>query len=101
MYTNLKTFAHTYITKHTHTPLSQTTAHGALLASAGADGAGFTLHKNIHIANQSPHKQELMWGVHNARKLEDLLEMHPQLFVMLGINLNSHNAFVWGTTRFS
>jgi hypothetical protein len=32
MYTNLKTDAHKYNTKHTLTPLSHTTKHGALIA---------------------------------------------------------------------
>jgi ribonuclease HI len=58
-YTNLKTDAHTYSTKHTHMPLSQTTTHGALIARPAADGADFTLHKK-HITNQCSshtHKQ--------------------------------------------
>jgi hypothetical protein len=44
-YTNLKSNAHTHSTKHTHTPLSQTSKHGALLARAAEDGADFTFHK--------------------------------------------------------
>jgi hypothetical protein len=44
-YTNLNTDAHTYNTKHTHTPLSQPTKHGALLARAVADGSDFSFHK--------------------------------------------------------
>jgi hypothetical protein len=45
-YPNLKTNAHTHSTKHTHTPLSQTSKHGgALLARAAEDGADFTFHK--------------------------------------------------------
>jgi hypothetical protein len=42
---------HTYITNHTHTPLSQASKHGALLARAAAAGADFTFHKKTH---QSP-----------------------------------------------
>jgi hypothetical protein len=45
-YTNLKTDSHTHSTKHTHTPLSQTSKHGALLARAAEDGADFTFHKS-------------------------------------------------------
>jgi ribonuclease HI len=44
-YTNLKAEAPTYSTKHTLTPLSQTTKHGALLARAAEDGADFSFHK--------------------------------------------------------
>jgi hypothetical protein len=47
-YANLKTYAHTYNTKHTHTPVSQTTKHGALLPRAAADGADFNFHNNTH-----------------------------------------------------
>jgi hypothetical protein len=47
VYTNLKTDAHTYNTKHTHISLAQTTKHNALFARAAADGADFTLHKNM------------------------------------------------------
>jgi ribonuclease HI len=69
--TNLKADAHTYSTKHTHTPLSHATKHGALLARAAEDGADFSFHKkytsliNIHFT----HKQEFMWGVHHTRLL--------------------------------
>jgi hypothetical protein len=68
-YTNLKTDAHTYSTKQTHTPLSQTPKHGALLARAAEDGADFTFHKKHTLLTniQFTHKQELMWGVHNTR----------------------------------
>jgi ribonuclease HI len=64
-YTNLKTDAHTYTTKHTHTTLSQTSKHGALLARAAKDGADFTFHKkHTTLTNiQFTHKQEFMWGV--------------------------------------
>jgi hypothetical protein len=70
-YTNLKTDAQTYSTKHTHTPLSQTTKHGTLLARAAADGADFTFHKKYtSLTNvRFTHKQEFMWGVHNTRLL--------------------------------
>jgi hypothetical protein len=54
-------YADTYNTKHTHTPLSQTSKHGALLARAGAAGADFTFHKttpqspmsNSHTSNKN------------------------------------------------
>jgi hypothetical protein len=46
-YTNLKTDAHTHSIKHTHTPLSHTSKHGALLARAAEDGADLSFHKNI------------------------------------------------------
>jgi hypothetical protein len=36
---------HTTPNTHTHTPLSQTTKHGARLARAAEDGAGFTFRK--------------------------------------------------------
>jgi hypothetical protein len=67
MYTNLKTDAHTYITKQTHTPLSQ--IHGALLARAAADGADFTFHKKHTSLTHAmfTHNHEFMWGVHNTR----------------------------------
>jgi hypothetical protein len=70
-YTNLKTDAHTHNTKHTHTPLSQTSKHGALLARAAEDGADFTFDKKrTTLTNtQFTHKQEFMWGVHNTRLL--------------------------------
>jgi hypothetical protein len=70
-YTNLKSGAYIFSTKHTLTPLSHTTNHGALLARAAEDGADFTLHKrrttltNIHFT----HKHEFIWGVHNTRLL--------------------------------
>jgi hypothetical protein len=51
MYTNLGTDAHTYNIKHIHSPLSQTTNNGALLARAAADGADFTFHKNTSLTN--------------------------------------------------
>jgi hypothetical protein len=35
---------------------------------------------------------------HDARKLEDWLEMQPQHFVMLGNNRDSYNAVVWATS---
>jgi ribonuclease HI len=44
-YTNLKADANTYNIKHTHTPLSQTTKHGALFARDAEDGADFSFHK--------------------------------------------------------
>jgi hypothetical protein len=61
-YINLKTDAHTHThnTKHTHTPLSHTSKHGALLARAKEDGTDFTFHKN-HTALTNTlftHKQE-------------------------------------------
>jgi hypothetical protein len=58
-YTNLKTDAHAHSTKHTHTLLSQTSKHGALLARAAEDGADFTFHKNqTTLTNiQFTHKQ--------------------------------------------
>jgi hypothetical protein len=43
---------HAYITKDTHTPFSQTTKHGALLARAAAEGADFTFHqKHTSVTN--------------------------------------------------
>jgi hypothetical protein len=70
MYTNLKTDAHTHSTKHTHTPLSQTSKHGALLTRAAEDGANFTFHKkHTTLTNtQFTHKQEFMWGVGAKRR---------------------------------
>jgi hypothetical protein len=80
-YTNFKVDAHTYTTNHKHTPLSQTTKHGALLARATADGAYFTFHKKrtslTHV--QFTHKQEFMWGVHNTR----LLSHNPTLHCLM------------------
>jgi hypothetical protein len=66
-YTNLKTDAHTYNTKHTHTPLSHPTKNGTLLASAAEDGVDFTFYKtHTRLSNtQFTHKQEFMLGVHN------------------------------------
>jgi hypothetical protein len=63
MYINLKTDAHTYNAKHTHTHLSQTSNNGALLARAAADGADFTFHKkDSSITNiEFTHKQGFMW----------------------------------------
>jgi ribonuclease HI len=52
-YTNLKADAHTYSTKHTHTPLSKTTKHGALLARAAEDGADLSFHKNTQPSQLS------------------------------------------------
>jgi hypothetical protein len=71
IYTNLKPYAHTNSTKHTHTPLSQTSKHGHLLARAKDDGADFTFHKkHTKLTNtQFNHKQEFVWGVHNPRLL--------------------------------
>jgi hypothetical protein len=62
MYTNLKTGAHTKNTNHMHTPLSQTSKHGAHLARAAAVGADFTFRgKHASLTNvQFTHKQELM-----------------------------------------
>jgi hypothetical protein len=37
----------------------------------------------------------------DARKLQDRLEMQPQRFVILGINVDSYNAVVWVPSRFS
>jgi hypothetical protein len=69
-YTNLKADAHTYSTKHTHSPLSHTSKHGALLARAAEAGADFSFQKNTSLTNiQFTHKQEFMWGVHNTRLL--------------------------------
>jgi hypothetical protein len=57
MYTNLKTDAHTFSTKHTHT-----TKHDILLARAAEDGADFNFHKTRKSPTnaQFTHKQELM-----------------------------------------
>jgi hypothetical protein len=44
-YTNLKTDAQKYNIKHTHTPLSRTTKHGAVLARPVSDCADFSFHK--------------------------------------------------------
>ena len=61
-YTILKTDAHTHSIKHTHTPLSQTSKHGALLARAAKAGADFSFHKkHSTLTNiQFTHKQEFM-----------------------------------------
>jgi hypothetical protein len=37
----------------------------------------------------------------DAHKLKDMLEMQPQRFAMLGINLDSYNVVVWVTSQFS
>jgi hypothetical protein len=70
-YTNLRSEAYKHNIKHTHTPLAHTTKHGALLARAAADGAGFSLHKTHASRNnvQFTHKQDFMWGNHNTRRL--------------------------------
>jgi hypothetical protein len=70
-YTTLEANAHYYNNKQTHTPLSRTTKHGALSASAASDGANFSFHKkHTSLANiQCTHKHQLMWGVHNTRLL--------------------------------
>jgi hypothetical protein len=91
-YTNLKIDVHTYITKHTHTPLSQTVKHGTLPALAAADGADITFdEKHTSLTNvQFTHKQAFMWGVHNTR----LLSHNPTLrYPMCGqLTSNGHLA---------
>jgi hypothetical protein len=91
-YTNLKTDTHTYNTKHTHTPFSQTTKHGALLARAAADGADLTFHKehSSRINVQFTHEQEFLCGVHNTRLLSCNLTLR---FPMCGqFTSNDHMA---------
>jgi hypothetical protein len=64
---------HTYTATntHTHTPLTHTTKHGALLARIAEDGADLTFHKkhttltNIHFTQ----KPKFIRGVHNSRLL--------------------------------
>jgi hypothetical protein len=56
-YTNLKSDAHTYRTKHTYTPLEHTTEHGALLARTEAERADFTFHKKHSTHQHSIHSQ--------------------------------------------
>jgi hypothetical protein len=95
MYTYLNTYVHKYNIKHTHTPLSQTTKHGALLPRAASDGADFSSHKKhaslTHI--QFTHKHEFMWEVHNTR----LLSHNNPLFAAPCVDNSPATATWWIT----